>query len=194
MEDPLDLEKIESSAFRAYFEDGMLDIFFGLMFIVGSIRTIMDDPRYSVLIIVAILVPNIGKRFITVPRLGHVKFGQRRVKGQLHMMIVIVMAVVISAAIVALTQTTDLFEGRLLGDLVFAVMVIVVTGVMGHYLEYPRLVVPGIIFAAIMLISGQYGNDAGAIAYLVGGCISISIGLFTLALFLKKYPLLPMGG
>ena len=194
MEDPLDLERIESSAFRAYFEDGMWDIFFGLMFITGGIRTIMDDPRYSVLIIVAILVHTLGKRYITVPRLGRVKFGQRRVKGQLQMMIVIVVAVVISAAIVALNPTTDLFEGRLLGDLVFAVMIIVVTGVMGHYWEYPQMVVHGIIFAAIMLISGQYGNDTGAIAYLVGGCVSISIGLVTLALFLKKYPPLPMEG
>jgi hypothetical protein len=194
MEDPLDLERIESSAFRAYFKDGMWDTFFGIMFIVGGLRTIFDDPRLTVLIIIAVIVPVLGKHFITYPRLGHVSFGERRVRGQLYMLVIIVVAVAVSAIIVYLNQITDAFEGRLLGDMVFGAMVIVVTGVLGSFLEYPRLIVHGIIFATIMLISGHYGNDTGAIAYLIGGSVSLVIGLVTLSLFLGKYPPLPMEG
>ena len=194
MDDPLDLDRIEASAFRAYFEDGMWDVFFGLMFVVGGLRTILDDPRLTMLIVIAVVVPNLGKYFITFPRLGHVSFGERRVRGQLYMMVVIVIAVMVSAIIVHLNQTTNAFEGRLFGDLVFGAMVIVVTGVMGRFLEYPRLVVHGIIFAVIMLVSGHHGNDIGAVAYLVGGGVSIVIGLVTLSRFLGRYPPIPMEG
>lgn len=193
MEPTLDLKEIESSAHRAYFEDGMWDIFFGLMFITGGIRTLTDNVWFTLLIIVAIAVPNIGKRYITIPRLGMVKFGPRRVKRQIFMLLIILAAVVISVAILVVSQSGGL-EGRLLGDVVFGVMVIAVTGTMGHFLEYPRLIIHGFIFAAILLISGQYGLEAGGYAYLVGGTISLTIGLVTFLAFLKTYPSLAMEG
>jgi hypothetical protein len=193
MEPTLDMREIESSAYRAYFEDGMWDIFFGLMFITSTIRTLTDNVWFTLLIIVAIAVPNIGKRYITIPRLGRVKFGPRRVKRQIYMLLIILAAVVISVSILLISRSGGL-EGRLLGDIVFAVMVIVVTGAMGYFLEYPRLIIHGFIFAAIMLISGQYGMEAGGYAYLLGGAISLTIGLLTLRAFLKKYPPLEMEG
>lgn len=192
MEDPLDLENIESSAFRAYFQDGMFDILFGLMFIISGLRTITGEPVVTLLILVAVLVPVLGKRSITYPRLGHVRFGERRVKGQLRLMVVIVVAVLISAVIVAVSQSTDLLEGRLMGDLVFGAMFIVITASMGLYFEYPMLVVHGVIFAIIALVYGQYGDDAGAVVALVGGSISLIIGLTALVTFLRRYPSLPM--
>ncbi len=194
MKDPLDLEAIERSAYRSYFEDGMWDLFFGTMFIVSSIRTFSDEPWTTLLIMLAILVPILGKRYVTVPRLGEVRFAEHRERGRLRMMTIIAVAVIVSVAIMVVSSSTDWFEGRLLGDLVFGGLTIVVTAAMGHYLEYPLLVVHGIIFAVIMFISGQYGNDAGAIAYLVGGAISLSIGLFNLVGFLKHNPTLPMEG
>ena len=193
MEPTLDLKEIESSAYRAYFEDGFWDIFFGVMFITGGIRTLTDNVAFTLLMIVAVAIPILGKWYITVPRLGMVKFGPRRVKGQMYMLLIILAAVIISVTILFISQSRG-FEERLLGDVVFGVMVIVVTGAMGHYFEYPRLIVHGFIFAALMLISGQYGWEAGGYAYLVGGAISLTIGLLTLGAFLKKYPPLEMEG
>lgn len=190
MEDPIDLEKLESSAFRAYFEDGMFDIFFGLMFILGGLRTITDEPAFSLLILVAVLVPVLGKRAITYPRLGRVKFREHRVKGLFRIMLVTVILVLVSAAIVGLHLSTDLLEGRLVGDLVFGAMFIGITLVMGQYFEYPLLVVHGVIFAIIALCNGLLEDDAAATVALIGGSISIIIGLTNLATFLRKYPTL----
>jgi hypothetical protein len=192
MEDPLDLKEIESSAFRPYFRDGMYDIFFGLMFILTGLRTIIDEPAISLLIIVAVLVPVIGKRYITNSRLGHVKFGERRVGGLLRLMALTVVAVVISAVILAIAMTTDHLEARPLVDLVFGAMFIIITAAMGRYFEYPMLVVHGIIFAVMAFSYGQYGDEAGIAAALVGGSISITIGLVSLATFMKRFPALPM--
>ncbi|NIP34172.1 MAG: hypothetical protein GWN18_04540 [Thermoplasmata archaeon] len=192
MEDNLDLERIEASAFKAYFEDGMFDIFFGLMFIISGIRNLTDEPIVTLFILAAVLVPVIGKRALTYPRLGQVKFGERRVRGQLRLMVAIVVAVLITAAIVAITQFSDVLEGRLLADLAFGAMFIVVTAMMGRYFEYPFLVVHGIIFAIIAVVYGQYGDEAGVIASLVGGSISVTIGLVNMATFLRRYPRLTM--
>jgi hypothetical protein len=190
MEAALDLKEIESSAYRAYFEDGMWDLFFGLMFLVGGLRTLFDNAWITLLIIVVVIVPNLGKWLITIPRLGRVSFGKRRLVGRIYMIIVILVAVVASVTILLLSP--DGLDGRLMGDAVFSVMVIVVTGAMGYFLEYPRMVIHGIVFAAIMLTSGQYGMETGGYAYLVGACISLTIGLLTLRSFLAKYPPLDM--
>lgn len=194
MEDPLDLDKLESSAFRAYFEDGMFDMFFGLMFILGAFRSMTDSPIFSLSILVAVLVPVLGKRAITYPRLGQVKFREHREKGLFRVMWVTVVLVLVSAAIFGLNSATDFLEGRLVGDLVFGIMFIGITAVLGQYFEYPVLVVHGVIFAVIALTNGLAGSDVGAVVGLVGGSISIIIGLVNLTTFLRKYPALPIEG
>lgn len=193
MEEAIDLRKIERSAFRSYFEDGMWDIFFGLMFILSGVRTITDNPAFTLMILVIVLVPILGKRVITVPRLGVAEFGERRKRGHMYLVVLIGVVVLVSAGIVVLGQRTDLLDGRVLGDLVFGAMAIVVTGAMGYYFENPRLIVHGIIFAAITQAYGWYGDDAGSLVALAGGSISVAIGLVALALFMRKYPKLAAG-
>jgi hypothetical protein len=192
MEDPLDLEKLESSAFRAYFEDGLFDIFFGLMFILSAVRSMADDPIFSLTILVAVLVPVLGKRMVTYPRLGQVKFREHREKGLLRVMWVTVVLVIASAVIIGLNSVTDLLEGRIVGDLVFGAMFIGITAMLGHYFEYPLLVVHGVIFAVIALSNGLAGSDVGAVVGLVGGSVSVMIGVVNLTTFLRKYPTLPI--
>jgi len=194
MQEPLDLEDIESSAFRAYFEDGMLDIFFGVMFLISGVRSAFDHPIVSLLILAAVLAPILGKRYITIPRLGVVKFGAVREHRRLNLLLVIVAAVLISSLILVMSMTTDVLDGRILGDLIFGAMTIVITYSIGRFVEYPLLVVHGVIFAVIAMVSGLYGNDVSAVAWLVGGSISTLIGLANLSKFLGRYPVLPMEG
>ena len=79
MNQKLDLRKMEKKAWNTYYaQDGLYDILFGIMMVVGAIRTITDIPWVTLGILAGILVIPLGKRYITTPRIGRVKFGEER--------------------------------------------------------------------------------------------------------------------
>ncbi len=86
MADQFDLKSIERRAFRSTFEDGLWDMYLGL--VVAAMAVFMYRPAsgYSPLniilaVLVTILAYNLyraGKRYITLPRMGQVRFGPIR--------------------------------------------------------------------------------------------------------------------
>jgi MFS family permease len=92
MSDSLDLKNIEKKAFRATYQDGLLDIN------IGGVVLSMSTQEYSFitdaqpllrigLLMAGLVVSNLvfwgGKKYLTIPRLGQVKFGPRRQKRSL---------------------------------------------------------------------------------------------------------------
>ena len=78
--DDTDLKKIESKVWTSYFKDGLWDIFFGLMLLTMGLRTLTDNVLFTFGMLAAVLVHILGKRWITVPRLGVVRFSETRRK------------------------------------------------------------------------------------------------------------------
>ena len=84
----LDLKSIEKKVYRSFFEDGFWDIFIGMLLLgfgLGWTRIIFDimEPLYILIIsiiwtTITFLIYYLGKKFITLPRIGTVKFGQKR--------------------------------------------------------------------------------------------------------------------
>lgn len=94
MSAPIDLKDIEKRAFRATYQDGLLDIN------IGGIVLSMSTLEYSSisdtqpllrfgLLVAGLTVSSLifwgGKKYLTIPRLGQVKFGPRRQKRNLIM-------------------------------------------------------------------------------------------------------------
>lgn len=87
MSTPLDLRKLEKKAFRTIYEDGLLDID-----IAGTVASMSllaflpeEDPgrwlRYGIWLagmLASVLIYQLGKKFITEPRMGQVVFGPLR--------------------------------------------------------------------------------------------------------------------
>jgi len=83
----LNLKEIEKKAYRSTFQDGIWDIFLGLLLLNLAFGALLANSGVShglnmtiltalgVLILLAFMT---GKKRITVPRMGFVKFGQKR--------------------------------------------------------------------------------------------------------------------
>ncbi len=88
------LKEIERRAYRSTFEDGIYDIQFGLLFLIVACIPILEIVGisrlfgYSLLIISPILLPWLGKRYITIPRMGAVEFGPKR-KSKMRLLLAI---------------------------------------------------------------------------------------------------------
>lgn len=87
MSDPLDLRQIEKKAFRTTWEDGLLDINFGgivASFALLAILPAEDTFRFlryvlfTVCAVGSMLIYQLGKKYITQPRIGQVTFGAMR--------------------------------------------------------------------------------------------------------------------
>jgi hypothetical protein len=102
----INLKELERKAFRSTFQDGLWDMYFGLIVICMSFFLCRPATGYSPLNIILMLVSMIvayvlfwaGKRFITLPRMGQVKFGEKRARRKKTLMLVLGVVVFIQAA------------------------------------------------------------------------------------------------
>ncbi|MDH5684620.1 MAG: hypothetical protein OEZ20_09175, partial [candidate division WOR-3 bacterium] len=83
----IDLKEMEKKAWRTYFGDGIWDIYLGLIFIGMGFLAVLDKigasellryGQFGLLMSLGIIILTIGKKKITIPRLGYVEFGPKR--------------------------------------------------------------------------------------------------------------------
>jgi hypothetical protein len=109
MSTQLNLKEIELRAFRSTYEDGLWDIYFGLIVICMSIFIYRPASGYSPTnTILAVLAMSVAyglfwaaKKYITVPRMGQVEFGAKRQKRKLTLTIVLGVVVLVQVAFLA---------------------------------------------------------------------------------------------
>ena len=98
MSDSLDLKNIEQKAFRATHQDGLWDIYIGGVVLCMSVlaystaseaKPFLRFGLYLAGLAVFYLIRWGGRKYLTTPRLGQVKFGPRRQKRKLIMMSVL---------------------------------------------------------------------------------------------------------
>jgi hypothetical protein len=90
MTEQLDLKEMEKKAWRSTFQDGLWDIYFGLIIMgigfswLGRFLGLPETVGVMVTLITwdigAMVILILGKKFVTTPRMGFVKFGQVRKK------------------------------------------------------------------------------------------------------------------
>ena len=206
MSDSIDLEEIEKRAFTSTFQDGLVEIFLSIMILGGSfnltITNFFDSSWFALLFIVygiaGFLTFFLGKKFITFPRMGVAKFGPKR-QSTLRKLLVILIVSVIATTIILILTINNLLQQSLLsgigGIVVLSLSIVTLPmSLIAYYLNYNR-------FYGIALLCGlawpfdeilrNYLNGPfrALLSYgLVGGSILI-IGLISLFIFMRKYPL-----
>jgi hypothetical protein len=110
MSTSLNLKEIERKAFRSTYQDGLWDIYIGgiilsMTVLVGSGEGETFTPQRLLLYILGMGVFGLvfwgGKKFLTVPRLGQVKFGAQRKRRSLTLGIILAGIVLLQVIFVA---------------------------------------------------------------------------------------------
>jgi hypothetical protein len=199
----INLKELERRAFRSTFEDGIWDIYLGLVFVIFGfvpfLRTTLGiSEGVAITIHIALLVPSImvlilGKQYITAPRLGTVTFRKERQRKLSGLKIVLGLSVVVGLITFALISTNQLNISGFW--LVFAGMIIVVMGSMALLMDYNRLFFYAILWAISMPIGvwmeGQGMLSDAPMTFIVTGGLAVVVGLVYLQSFLKNYHLPP---
>ncbi len=201
MTENVDLKEIEKKAWTSYFQDGIWDIFLGLILLSFGIIPFLEDMgvpyllNYIIAMVPAYVVFYGGKKYITVPRMGLVRFSSER-KSKKRRATLALAASVIFGFIVMLILITNIISLKsiiLLGAVLFGINAIVVFSIMAYFLDFKRLYIYGLFFASSIAlvefsrsyVGSKYDNLVG---FGVFGGIMILIGAVYLIRFLHKYP------
>jgi len=209
-----DLKELERKAFRSTYQDGLLDIC--ISSVVGSMALLMfiivrDDYPWLYLVLAFLgmcagqLIFWAGKKFVTLPRMGQVKFGEIRRKRNKTLALILTVAVLVQVGIVLLTagawaipawgnKLQELFPDRSATDLLVAAVGALFVGpsimAIAYFTDFPR----GYYIALVMALSVFLMIWFWQPLIQVGAAFLILIpGLVLFARFLRQYPLIPAG-
>jgi hypothetical protein len=107
----IDLKQIERKAFRSTYQDGLWDIYWGLIVICMGFFIARPEQGYSAwniyLMLASFLVSYslfwLGKKFITVPRMGQVVFGPTRKMKKVTLAVILGIVIIFQVAIVLIS-------------------------------------------------------------------------------------------
>jgi len=205
----LNLKEIERRAFRATYQDGLWDMYFGgIVMAMGAFMFRPDDGYSLANIILAVVVIAIaggllwvGKMLITLPRMGQVRFGPARKQKARTLAIILGVVVLVQAGTVGLTvlgwlspqvgaQVNSFLAGHSLERLAVAAVASLFVGppmiLIAYFSDFPRgyyiaVMMSLAVFLMILVNQPIY-------AMVIGGLILLP-GLVLFVRFLKRYPL-----
>jgi hypothetical protein len=211
MENQINLKEIEKRAFRSTYQDGLWDIYYGLIVVFMAIFLDRPEEGFTSLNIILMLIGFaaayglffLAKRFITSPRLGQVKFGGVRKKR--NKIFAWVMGSFIFCQVILLGITTLGWLNPAFGERLSAL-------IGGHSNEYLFVSLIGSCIVGIgMLVSAYFSEflrgyyiailmalavflmlfyDQPVFPAIIGALIIIP-GVMLLVRFLRQYPLHP---
>lgn len=207
MEEQIDLQGLEKRAWRSAFQDGLWDIYMGLLILGLGIAPFgymfgLPAELGSMIIVlfwntIAVLFLILGKKLITVPRIGYVKFGVKRKKMKKRLLGFLLFNFIL-AVLFLFINLSGLFESLNIGGLtepllIGLLLITVPLSILAYFLEFHRLYIYAIFFGLGFSISELLYPLVGSpldlfLSLGLGGIIVILIGLIYFIKFLRKYP------
>jgi len=212
MKEVFTLKQLEKKAFRAAHQDGLQDIYIaGVVMSMAVLAYSNGDeafplPRFVLFMLglaLSYLVFWAGKKYITTPRLGQVKFGPQRQKRKLTL--VIVLAVIVAFQVIILIATVLLWINppsghglagidqnleRLLVGVIGALFVGPSMAMIAYFTEYMRGYYIAFILSIAVFSLIWFGQPIFMIA---AGFMILIPGVILFLRFLRLYRLPPTG-
>ena len=207
MSEKLNLKQIERKAWRSVFQDGLWDIYLGLLLLLMGSSDLLDQLPigeavrlgiYLGLIAFILVGMWLAKTYITIPRIGRAQFGPacqiRRKKAGLLLAGSVLLGVVLW--MVASAVRGGFAEGlqwKVIFPIIYKVNMIVVFGLGAYFLDFERLYFIGVMYALPIILKeiGEeiWGIPFGYWAFAIPGLIVVAIGVVLLMRFIRENPI-----
>lgn len=191
----LDMKEIERKTYMSYSEDGLVDVAIGTVILLWGVLLVVEPSGLIALLgPLALGIWYLGKRFITIPRIGMIQPNQKmeRKMRNLAIFLVVLGAIAFGGILTGRIVGYAFSSGYSLG-----ILGLVLAGgisVLAYLLNAARLYV----YAALIFIAFAGGEilsasitafDAFAFSVILAGALILLSGLVVLVRFLRKYPL-----
>jgi hypothetical protein len=199
MTEKIDLKKVEKQTYRFIFTDGLTDMTYGSLLIFVAIAPILREILYPSYIIFLILPPSLitilGKIFITVPRIGIVKFNQNRTKSRnkIGLLIAILLPITVLMVVLTFLGVYNIKVGGYIVPVGAGLFALVLLSLIAYIMDYPHFYLYGISIGLgiplATLLKPIFGDPLHyIISFGISGTLILIYGIITLIKFIKKYP------
>jgi hypothetical protein len=197
----ISLKEIERKAYRSFFQDGLWDISWGIWLFVWALVPVLESKGFSKywgypVFFFSPLIIALGKKYITIPRLGLVKFNRERQVKREKLFIIIALMVLLCVVLLGISSkyVLDLKGGLMVLDIIMGLMIGTFLSVTAFFMEYNRLylyaIIVGIGLPGIKIIRQYVGNPTDHILMFgIPSVIIMAFGLIMLVRFIVKYPI-----
>ncbi len=205
----MNLNEIERKAFRSTYQDGLWDIYIGGIVMSLAIFIYRPESGYTVsntllaitVFGLAYLIFWAGKKFITMPRMGQVRFGPARKRKKTTLAIMLAVVILIQVGVIGLTglgwldaglgaKVNAALAGRDLERLVVALLGALFVGpslvLIAYFNDFPRGYYIAVLASLAVFL--MIWTNQPIYPVVLGGLIVLP-GLVLFIRFLQKYPL-----
>jgi hypothetical protein len=200
MTEKIDLKKIEKQTYRFTFTDGLTDMVYGSLLIFIAIAPILREILYPSYIIFLILPPSLiiilGKIFITVPRIGIVKFNKNRTKSRnkIGFLIAILLPITVVMVVLTFLGVYNIRVGGYIVPVGAGLFALILLSTVAYIMDYPHFylyaVSIGLGIPLATLLKPIFGDPMHyLISFGISGTLILLYGIITLIKFIKKYPI-----
>ena len=208
MSNDLDLKALEKKAWQSVFQDGLWDIYLGILLTSFAVSAWLDkqpmddDLRMGIYIgvmVLAMIFLWAGKHFITAPRMGTVRFGAERRKRRNLVRLILFISVLLGLAVWWLTAWHGFTTGGWGFPMIWVLNILMVFGLGAYFLDYQRLYLIGFLYALVipldLAIKSATQMDMDVYIFSGAGMIVVLMGLAYLIRFMRdNKPLQPHQG
>jgi len=199
MTEKIDLKKVEKQTYRFTFTDGLYDMTYGSLLICFAIAPILREilyPSYIIfLTIPAPLILILGKIFITIPRIGIVKFNQNRTKSikKIGLLIAILFPITVVAVVLTFLGVHNIKVGGYIVPVGAGLFALILLSLIAYTMDYPHFylyaISIGLGIPLAELLEPIFGEPLHyIISFGISGTLILLYGIITLIKFIKKYP------
>jgi hypothetical protein len=200
MTEKIDLKKVEKQTYRFTFTDGLTDMTYGCLLIFIAIAPILREilyPSYIIFMILpASLILILGKRFITFPRIGIVKFNQSRTKSinKIRLLIAILVPITIVMVVLTFLGVYNIKVGGYIVPVGAGLFALILLSLIAYIMDYPHFylyaISIGLGIPLAELLEPIFGKPLDyLISFGISGALILIYGIITLVKFIKKYPI-----
>jgi hypothetical protein len=197
MNQKINLKEIERKAYTSYHQDGVIDIAVAVVVILFAIIMMLGDMPWlggigGVAGVLAVSLYAAFKKFVTIPRIGYVKFPQQRAQ---RMVAVAVALGTLSAfmGLVAFLQTMS--EGTpdwlmlLIDNYMLTIgMAVAALFLLGGYAFKTKRLYAYALLTLVMFVAGHFIYFPLYYYLTALGTVILVCGLFLMIRFVSKYP------
>jgi hypothetical protein len=191
----LDMKEIERKAYMSYSEDGLVDIAIGFVILGWGISLVLGPAGLITLLgPIALAMWYLGKRYLTIPRIGIIKPSRKMAYRARNGAIVLLLLGTITLAGILLGTVVG---GSDLADYSLAILGLLLAAgicVIAFLLNSNRLYVYAVLLF-VAFAGGQALNDVISsvdtfiVSVILAGALILLSGAVVLVRFLRKYPL-----
>jgi len=198
----IDLKEIVKKAYRSTFQDGLWDIYLGILlinlntlpWIVENYLSLIQVAMVGIIVtVVAMIIFFGGKKFITLPRMGLIKFVQERKAKLIKLRAIMFLSAIVGIATFFLANFMTTIAGIPAPFLIFSANCLIVFGLGAYFMNFERLYAYSFFYAiplpvGFLMMKNSYHVANVILSCSIPGLIMVVYGCVLFFQFLRKYP------